>query len=173
MASATAGGTSGSTGNPARGRFAGARHDDKLDQSRQRVGLPPAGQRRHVIRADEVKQRRVRKPTRVIPHRVNRVGHAATVQFLFVHLAARPAGQGQPQQTRAHRAGRRPVLGFERRLRRRNETEPVQAQFLQRRPRHEQMPQMHRIKRAAEQPQLHGRGKGDRLTERLAARGTG
>jgi len=55
----------------------------------------------------------------------------------------------------AERGGRGVAFRLERRLRRRNEKQPVQAQFLDGRLRDEQMAKVNRVKRAAQESEFH------------------
>ena len=83
----------------------------------------------------------------VIAHRFNRIGHAATMKLLLIDFAPRFPRQREAQEAHAIRAGSRFAVRLERRLRGGDKEQPLQPQFLARRLRHEQVPEMHRIKR--------------------------
>ena len=177
MASATGGGTSWSMGKPAftraricddetasgkpssvrprngAGKFAGAPPGRGMTtnsrQLRQFAGFAPFIELGRVVRADQIKQFRLRKSSRVIAHGVDGVGNAAAPDFLLVNFAIRFARQRQPEQVQPDGGRRGLVVRLERRLRRRNEKQPVQAQFLARRLRDQQMAEVDRVKRTA------------------------
>src|SRR5262249_47664812 len=89
------------------------------------------------------------KTPRVVPRGLDGVGRAPAAQLLFVDLKLRPSRQRQAQQPQAFRARRGLGLRLERRLRGWNKKQTRQLQFFTRRLGHEQMPEMHGIKRAA------------------------
>src|SRR5439155_13335563 len=92
------------------GRLARTRNGDELGEPRQFRGLAPFGQSRYVVGADEVEQFRLWMAPRVITQRVNRVGYAASFDFLVVHVAGRPAREREPEQTQSLGGGRRVVV---------------------------------------------------------------
>ena len=134
-----------------RRRFARPRNLNKLGQPRQFRRLAPLRQVLQMVGADEVKQFRRRKSFRVIAQCVNGVGNAAAPDFLFVNFIIRPARERQPEQLQADGGGRGFAVRLERRLRRRDEKQPVESEFLNRRLRDQQVAEVNRIKRAAKQ----------------------
>ena len=71
------------------------------------------------------------------------------MKLLLIDFTPVLAREGEPQQTQSVRAGSRFAVGLERRLRCGNEKQPLQPQFLARRLRDQQMPEMHRVKGTA------------------------
>jgi hypothetical protein len=69
-----------------------------------------------IIRANEVEDFRALKSTGIIPDGVNRVGDAAALDFLFIHIAPGFPGEGQSQEAQAFAGVRRFAIWFERRL---------------------------------------------------------
>src|SRR5437016_1239897 len=84
-----------------RGALTGSRDDHKLNQTRQLVRFAPLGQLRHMIGADQIKQRRTPKPVDIIADGINGEGNPSALQFLPVDLAIALAGQRQPQQAQS------------------------------------------------------------------------
>src|SRR5438477_487039 len=56
---------------------------------------------RHMIGADQIKQRRTPKPVEIIADGINGEGNPSALQFLHVDLAIALAGQRQPQQAQS------------------------------------------------------------------------
>ncbi len=61
-------------------------YDYEFQQPRQFAGLPPLGQQRHMIRADQIKKLRVGKTAEVIPHGFYGVGDSTAPGFLLSGL---------------------------------------------------------------------------------------
>ena len=139
MASATGGGTSGSIGKPAftrarisddetasgkpfsvrprngGGKFGrraspGSRNRHKFRQPRQFVGFAPFVEFGRVVRADEIKQFRLRKSFRVIAQGFDGVGNAAAPDFLVVNFTIRSARRARAGAIAGGR--RRARVGF-------------------------------------------------------------
>ena len=127
----------------------------KLRQARQLRRIAPFIELRRIVGADEIKQFCPGKFLGVIPERVHGVGNAAAPDFLVIHFAAGLAREREPQQLQPEVVRRRFGDRFEGRLCGRNNEETVQLQLLQRRLRHEKMPQMHRVERSAKNSKLH------------------
>ena len=103
-----------------------------------------------MVGADEIKQLRGRKASNVLADGVNRVGDAASLEFLVVDLAIGLAGQRQTQHLQPRFRRRQHQARFERGLRRGNKKQAREPEFLPRRLRHEQMAEVNRIERPAE-----------------------
>lgn len=131
--------------------FAGARYDDERDQSGEFCGVAPFRQFRNMIRPDQIEEPCLRKAPCVIADRFNRIRGAATVQFLFVNFTPRMACKRKPQHPKTLVCRRRHAVGLEWRLRRGDEEQARESQFFPRRLGHQQMTEVNRIKRAAEQ----------------------
>ena len=86
----------------------------------------------------------------VITNRFDGVRRAAAADFLLVNFAPGLSSQGEPKEANAFRGRRGLPVRFERRLRRGNEEQPGEAQFLPSSLRYEQVPKMDRIKRTTE-----------------------
>ena len=103
-----------------------------------------------MIGADEIEQFRAGEPARVIAEGINRLGDAAAMQFLLINFTPRFSRERQPQEAQTVGRGGRGAARLEWGLGGGNEEEPIQAQFLAGGLRHEQVPEMDRIKRTAE-----------------------
>lgn len=104
-----------------------------------------------MVRADEVKQFCARKTPGIVARGVNGVGNAAALEFLSVDFVMSFAGERQPKQAQPFRRRRGCRVRLERRLRGGDKEKPVEPGFLAGRLRHEQVTQMDRIERTAEQ----------------------
>src|SRR5580704_12587716 len=104
-----------------------------------------------MVGTDEAEKFRVWKTFGVVADGINRVGNAAAPDLLVVNLVIGFAGEGEAKKAQPFGRRRRSRARLERRLRRRDKKKPLDAGFLARRLRHEQVPKMHGVKGPAEQ----------------------
>src|ERR1051325_1564365 len=69
--------------------LSGTRNHDELRETRQFFRVAPRWQLGNVVRANQIKNLRLRKASRRFAHRINRVRHAAALEFLLINLAPR------------------------------------------------------------------------------------
>jgi len=103
-----------------------------------------------VVGANDIKQRGLWIALTIGPGAIDGVRGTAPSNLLIIDFALRFTRKGKAQHAEAHFGGRRDLLGLERRLRRRNEEEAVEFEFLASGLRDEQMPDVRRVERTSE-----------------------
>lgn len=141
----------------------GAGDDDELEQLGELIGVAPLGESGQVILADEPVEGGFGEAGSVVPRGVDGEGDATAFDFLGVDFDAGVTGEAEPEHLQAEGSGGGWAAGFEGGLGGGDEEDPVQVEFLEGRPGHEEMTRVNGVEGTSEDGETeHGGDRGVR-----------